>query len=733
MHINRYFFVWLAVCLCTQATMSQLNRIPYNNQQLFLNGANLAWASNASFAADVGRGNTDTTRFADVMLSMHDHGGNALRWWLHTDGTVTPEFDGSGHVIGPGTGTIADIKKVLDIAWERELGIDLCLWSFDMLQSTLSSTALSRNMLLLTDTNYTRAYINNCLIPMVNSLKGHPAIVCWEIFNEPEGMSNEFGWTTQKVPMSSIQRFVNLCAGAIHRTDPSANVTSGAWSFYALSDNALAKTSTQLSKLSNAEKLQIATFFQQKYRTSLTPDEIIRHLEKIESTPYQKNYYSDSRLIAAGYDSAGTLDFYSVHYYSTSTPISTSPFHHPANSWGLNKPIVVAEFAMQAGKGVPLGIPNTSLYETLYQQGYAGALAWSFTDIQISSVASMLGGMQSMWDNHRTDVDLLGTGGDWPYVSITYPQDGATFPDSNQVTIQVTVTDSSAITSVDIFVSDTIKLVELTTAPYTYTWTNIADGVYNLTAAATNSLGHTRTSDIVKITVGKPPMVKLEAETATRKGSGMTVSSDNTASGSKYVNIQAADTNSTMTWTLTSVPAAGNYPITFGYKLSYGSPKSQYININGVRTDTVAFTGSITTKWYEKTLYVDLVKDTNTIQMQMYWAWMYLDYIAVPTSIVPTAVDNKTGSTPASFVLEQNYPNPFNPTTTINFSVPKATNVKLTIFNLLGQKVTTLADKHMEAGVYNFKFDAAQFASGVYFYRLEAGEYLSQKKMLLLK
>ena len=119
--------------------------------------------------------------------------GMRYTWWLHTEGTVTPEFDGSGFVIGPGKGTIADIKKMLDFAWEREIGVDLCLWNYKMLITTNSTTVLTRNTKLLTDTNYTRAYITNCLIPMIDSLKGHPAILTWEIFNEPEGMSSEFG------------------------------------------------------------------------------------------------------------------------------------------------------------------------------------------------------------------------------------------------------------------------------------------------------------------------------------------------------------------------------------------------------------------------------------------------------------------------------------------------------------------------------------------------------------
>jgi hypothetical protein len=276
-----------------------------------------------------------------------------------------------------------------------------------------------------------------------------------------------------------------------------------------------------------------------------------------------------------------------------------------------------------------------------------------------------------------------------------------------------------------------LKIAKLTTAPYTYTWTNIAGGIYNITAVATNSLGHIQTSNIVKITVGVPPMVRLEAENATRAGAGMVVVTDVTASNNKYVSITSADANSTITWKLTSVPAAGNYPITFGYRCPFGS-KTQFINVNGVLVNTLEFTAVSPTTWYEKTIHVDLVQDTNTIQMQMSWAWMYLDYLAVPRDINPTSVKNLPVM-PVSFSLEQNYPNPFNPTTTINFSLAKASDVKLTVYNILGQKVATLVDTRMKAGKQSVEFDASKLSSGVYFYRLDAGDFLSNKKMLFLK
>ncbi|MCX6175468.1 MAG: T9SS type A sorting domain-containing protein [Ignavibacteriales bacterium] len=88
---------------------------------------------------------------------------------------------------------------------------------------------------------------------------------------------------------------------------------------------------------------------------------------------------------------------------------------------------------------------------------------------------------------------------------------------------------------------------------------------------------------------------------------------------------------------------------------------------------------------------------------------------------------------PTTFDLKQNYPNPFNPTTTIRFSLPSDELVSLKIYNVLGQQVETLINKSMRAGSYNVDFNASKLSSGVYFYRIEAGNYNITKKMLLLK
>jgi len=88
---------------------------------------------------------------------------------------------------------------------------------------------------------------------------------------------------------------------------------------------------------------------------------------------------------------------------------------------------------------------------------------------------------------------------------------------------------------------------------------------------------------------------------------------------------------------------------------------------------------------------------------------------------------------PTSVHLDQNFPNPFNPSTTIRYGLPNRSIVQLAVFNTLGQLVTVLVQREVEAGNHEVRFDALNLASGVYFYRLKAGEYVQTRKLLLLR
>jgi hypothetical protein len=98
-----------------------------------------------------------------------------------------------------------------------------------------------------------------------------------------------------------------------------------------------------------------------------------------------------------------------------------------------------------------------------------------------------------------------------------------------------------------------------------------------------------------------------------------------------------------------------------------------------------------------------------------------------------TGVDGSNVQTPQSFSLSQNYPNPFNPATVIEYTLGERTNIQLTIYNVLGQKVASLVNEVQDAGIHSAQFNGQHLASGLYFYEMRAGSFVGSRKMLLLK
>ena len=88
---------------------------------------------------------------------------------------------------------------------------------------------------------------------------------------------------------------------------------------------------------------------------------------------------------------------------------------------------------------------------------------------------------------------------------------------------------------------------------------------------------------------------------------------------------------------------------------------------------------------------------------------------------------------PDIFNLSQNYPNPFNPATTIKFDIAKASLVKLSVFDITGKEIEVLTNERLNPGTYSVKWDAGKVSSGIYFYRLTAGDFIQTRKMILVK
>jgi len=112
-----------------------------------------------------------------------------------------------------------------------------------------------------------------------------------------------------------------------------------------------------------------------------------------------------------------------------------------------------------------------------------------------------------------------------------------------------------------------------------------------------------------------------------------------------------------------------------------------------------------------------------------------LFYTTIKYVQTPTSVEERNTSVPSTFCLSQNYPNPFNPSTVISYQLPVMSKVMLKIYDLLGREVATLVNEEQSAGKYNYELGIRNYelSSGIYFYRLQAGDFIETRKMLVIK
>lgn len=344
------------------------NWLVINGQKRFISGMNIAWLGSNSFGNDVGDTKINMNSFLDKVKKIRKSGGNALRWWLHTDASNCPKINENGEVTGLGSKTISNMRAALDTAHAYGVVVSMCLFSFDMLvpgtKSEYSDFNLENNYKFLTVPENIDTYLENGLKPILDSVGSHPAVMCWEVFNEPEGMLASAGWShvEQKITQQDILRITNRIAGFVHRNSKKM-VSTGMASFQYASE------------------------------------------------------YSDESLIAAGGDEDGYLDFYMGHYYPEWQDASISPFHNPASHWGMDRPILIGEFPAKdwsssttgPSSNQPLKTSMTIIdaYEYAYDNGYAGALSWAMTEAASSffgDYSTTSPALENLFSKYQSDI-----------------------------------------------------------------------------------------------------------------------------------------------------------------------------------------------------------------------------------------------------------------------------------------------------------------------------------------
>lgn len=756
------------------------SRVLLNGDSLFISGANIAWVN---YAQDLGPRKLDTASFITAFDSIHAHGGNAMRLWLHVNGVNTPAFGSDSMVTGPGEIAVASLNKILDLAWQRHIGLMLCLWSFNMEDTSIGTLYADRNRLLLKDTVYTRAYINNALIPMVQAVQGHKGILAWEVFNEPEGMTDSLGWSTtyKNVGMLDVQRFVNLVAGAIHRADPTAKVTTGAASLGTETDvNGIAKpmdVETRLNAMSAGEKQKMEAAFAAHYGFSLPVAEIL----SAQATA-NYNYYRDDRLIAAGGDTSGTLDFYTAHYYSEWQGTALSPLHHSASTWQLTKPLVIGEFFPWA----TLSIPHTDLFPLLYGNGYAGGMTWGWYSgatgyDQDTLQANTLVELQKMWNLYPDEIDPVPVAGNvysfyvtpaaidsgesavvyWKTArgttvtlndSVVAIRDSLAVSPGSTTTYTLrtsgTVSDTSSQT-LEVYRSG--KIMSFTSSEYkagtndeiTLRWrTSHASTVYldgtpvgsldsttfRITSTGTYTLiaeGARRDTASVTVTV-------VSSDEYNRAvGGTISVSGTGTTTGYTDPN-NIIDDNTSTGWESTA--AENQYVILdLGQNIYLQTILvfwgSNYPSVFWIQSST---SGSSWTPLLKVTGGTGSAVELDSINQNARYVRLWLrtrssttggfivrDLQVFGVAQAATGIASSTTEIPSAYALNQNYPNPFNPSTTIRFGLPAQSRVTMSVYNILGQHVATLISGELEAGYHSVVWNA-KAATGIYFCRMDA-------------
>lgn len=482
------FCVALAMTGHSQTVSITGNRFTVNGQPIWFNGINTPWHNWADFG-----GNFTPSWWRDEFQRYVDNRINLARVWIHCDGSNNPATNPDGSVTGVNVSFWAHMDSLVAISKEKKVYILPCLWSFDMVKNTNTSTYQRYRNLVNSQANI-QSYIDNFLIPLIQRYDNEPYILGWEICNEPEWMFKNA--ENGPMPKESIQRLHAMCAAAVHKncTKP---VTTG---------SSCVKWNSPLYEGTGDDA---------------------------------GNVWSAAALQAVYNDPDAFMDFYQIHWYPWMTQWFYSPFQQTTQFYQIDdRPVLVGETEGMNVCDSYVCQTLVEMYENSYLNGFDGVCGWKTPQNDgHGTLANITVATTAFYSNHPALV-YPGAGEHVPATGVTVTPSTVTLNVNNTTHLTATVSPANATDKSVTWSSSNPAVATVNTSG---TVTGISEGTASITANTVDG-GFTASSSVT-----------VTGIVATQ----YTITTSVTGSGTVTLNPPGGTYDAGTQVTITASPAAG--------------------------------------------------------------------------------------------------------------------------------------------------------------------------------